>query len=587
MRVTYHVALDPARHELRVEIAIEAPPAGELSLVTPTWVPGDYGFETFARDIFEVRAVGLSHDAPLPVRRHGWSGYVVDAGGRSLTVSYRASASSVDFSEECGVLGDTNGVLLGTRYLHVAAHEGSCRVHYQVPAGWAIHHPAGARSLGGNAWDYDSYEQLLDTPVSFGQFDLVTRRVRGTDFHHVFLTRAVGFERGVDRLVGDLVKIAEVYADIFGSFPFEDYTYVLSFNPNDSWGLEHLTGTMIGLDPATFCDEDRYKVSIRVCAHELFHAWNVRRLRPAPLGHLQLERGCFTSGLWVAEGFTRFYEFLSCTRTGVYDAGQFFSAVTNYYTHLAALPAYARVSPADSSYASYLNHPKYPGRANSAIDYYDAGMVIAFETDVALRTGSSGRQSLDTVFAAFYEARVGKGAGYTVDEICTFFGARMAGLEERMRTQALEPGRLELPGQLRALGFEVTESDVPSLGVILQDGTGPRIASVLDDSPAGASGLASEDSIASVNGAPFSAEALAWAAANEEAVVLGAWRGNQPRTYTIRPDTRRTVTGLRWTGSASQAALIAQWLNTAFSPPAGQEFALDFYENFHGIETVI
>lgn len=587
MRVAYQVTLDPLRHELGVEMAIDDVPAGPLALATPTWVPGDYDFETFARDVFALQATDAASGAPVPWRREGWSGYVVDAPGGSLKLRYRASAASVDFSEECGVLGDRNGVLLGTRYLRVPAHDGACSVRYRVPAGWAIHHPSGAKPAGADTWVYDDYPQLLDTPVSFGQFDMVTRNVRGTKFHHLFLNRATGFEGGVERFVDELVKVAEVYCDIFGGFPFEDYTYVLSFNPNDSWGLEHLSSTMVGLDPGTFYGEDQYKVSIRVCAHELFHAWNVRRLRPAPLEHLALEHGCFSEGLWVAEGFTRYYEFLSCTRTGVYTPGQFFSTVTNYYTHLAALPAYAIVSPADSSAASYLNHGKYPGRGNSAIDYYDAGMVMAFELDGALRGATGGRQSLDTAFAGFYEAHVGKGAGYTVGQVCAFFEGCLPGLGSRLRTQALEPGRLALADRLRELGFEVTESDVPLLGLIMLGDVGPAVYTVLDESPASASGLAAEDTLTTVNGQPYSLQVLRWVAAHEASVVLGVLRGNQPRTYTIRPGRRRTITGLRWTGSGGQAALIAQWLRHPFAPRAGQDFPLDFYENFHGIETVI
>lgn len=587
MEVTYQVRLDPARHELDVVIEIADPPPGGLTLATPTWVPGDYDFATYGRDIFDVKALDRETGAPLPVRRRGWASYAVEADGRALRVRYRASAASVDFSEGCGVLGDLNGVLLGTRYLRVVEHNGGCAVRYQIPEGWAVHHPSGATPLGDNTWAYDGYERLLDTPVAFGQFDLISRDVRGTTFHHLFLNRAVGFEGGVEAFVDDLVKVSEAFHDIYGSFPFADYTFVMSFNPNDSWGLEHLSSTMVGLDPSTFYDEDQYKVSVRVCAHELFHAWNVRRLRPAPLMHLDFEAGDFTEGLWVAEGFTRYYEFLSCTRTGIYTPEQFLSAVTGYYTHLTAIPAYRRVSPADSSAASYLNHDKYPGRANSAIDYYDAGMVIAFELDAILRTETHGRQSLDTVFAAFYEAYVGKGAGYTVGMICAFFDQHLPGLGERLRAKALEPARLDLPAQLRALGFTVTEGPVPLLGVILANDTGPSVYSVLDDSPAGGSGLAAEDSLVNVNGYPFSLEALQWATAHEDEVLLDVVRGNQSRIYAVAPGTRRTVTNLAWAGSPEQAATLAAWLKAPFAPTTGQTFSLAFYENFHGIETVI
>lgn len=586
--VEYTVTLDPARHQLLVKMRIPNLPAGELRLQSPTWVPGDYSFANYGRDIFACSASDATNGAVLALRRDGLADYTVQHGGGELLVSYRAAASSADFSEACGVLGDQNGVLLGTRYLRVAGTNGPCLVNYEVPAGWPIHHPSGARQVGERSWEYTDYEQLLDTPVCFGRFDLITRNVRGTDFHHLFLTRGVGFDEGVEGFVDDLVKIADDYFTVFGSFPFADYTYVLSLNPGDGWGLEHLSASMVGLDPSTFYDTDQYKVSVRVCAHELFHAWNVRRLRPSPLDNLAhaLETGSFTDGLWVAEGFTRYYEFLSCTRTGVYSPGQFFSAVTSYYLHLAALPAYQCVSPADSSSASYLNHDKYPGRANSAIDYYDAGMVIAFELDAILRSETGG-QSLDSMFAAFYQRYAGQGAGYTIKDICAFAGDLVPGLGRRLWEKATQPARLELPAQLAKLGFKVIEQGVSYLGVIMQGDVGPALYSVLDNTPAGASGLAAEDVVCAVNGYPYSIEAIQQAGAHGREVVLDVMRGNQPHRYTIEPGQRTVIGELVWEGCAQQASLIAAWLGATFAPARGQVFALDFYENFHGVETVV
>jgi len=217
-----------------------------------------------------------------------------------VRVGYTANCASDELSEECGILGDRNGVLLGTRYLRVQDYAGPCRVTYERPHGWPIHHPSGAEQIGDSTWQYPSYEILLDTPVAFGAFDCLTRDVRGTPFHHLFLTRGVGFESRAEAFVERLVQVAEQFHDVFGSFPFADYTWVLSLNPADNWGLEHLTSTMIGLDPSTFYDADQNAVGVRTCAHELFHAWNVRRLRPAPLGHLDFTAGSFSEGLWVA-----------------------------------------------------------------------------------------------------------------------------------------------------------------------------------------------------------------------------------------------------------------------------------------------
>src|SRR5262249_8399791 len=148
-------------------------------------------------------------------------------------------------------------------------------------------------------------------------------------------------------------------------------------------------------------DDDARLQCMRVGGHELLHAWNVKRLKPKPIVNLDLSQGSFTDGLWVAEGFTRYYEFLLAVRAREMTPERFFSNVVNYWRHLTMRPAYARTSVADSSRATFLNHHRYPGAWNSSIDYYDAGMLVAFDIDAVLRRAKT-PSSLDAAFVAFY-----------------------------------------------------------------------------------------------------------------------------------------------------------------------------------------
>lgn len=583
--VWYRVQVFPEQHELAVEMTITAErPAGPLRLELPTWVPGDYSYFQFGRDLFDLRAAD-AHGNALAVSRDGWQAFEVEAATGAVTVSYRAYAYGNDLSEPAGILDSDFGVILGARYLHSPALLGPCRVTYELPTGWNVHHPSGARRVGtSTAWDYPSFEILLDTPVVMGDFDLRKRSVKGTTFFYAFVDRALGYDAEVDRFVDDVSKTALEFHDMFGSFPFDDYTFVLSMNPVNDWGLEHLSSTMCGLGPTVFIDPVAYAVGIRVCAHELFHAWNVRRLRPAMLGELDFYTGTFTDGLWVAEGFTRYYEFLTCTRTGAYTPDQFFSSVVNYKTHLAGTPAYRRVSAADSSLATYLNHQKYPGRCNNAIDYYDKGMLIAFELDVRLRLNGD---SLDHAFSAFYNRYAGKGAGYTVADVVSFFEARLPGLGAVVSGAALRPEHLDTDAMLAKLGFRLDVTPGSYVGLMFSDTTSPAIYGVLDDAPAGGAGLAPDDVLQRVNGFPYSFQALQWAAGRREPLTLDVLRGHRTITAKLVPQERQTDSALVWRGDEKQARLISTWLQTAFAPAQQQRFALDYYDNFHGIETIV
>jgi predicted metalloprotease with PDZ domain len=587
--VSYRVRVLPAQHELEVQMMLEGPLAqGVVRLEVPTWVPGDYSFTQYGRDLFALNAKDSRTGASLAVSRDGWQAFCVKNGNGGILVSYRAYAYATEFSEACGLLDSEYGVLLGGRYLQNPAWRGTCRVTYDLPSGWEVHHPAGAIRVGSStAWDYPNYETLLDTPVVMGTFDLIKKTVKGTDFYFAFVDRGIGYNSQVQHFVTRLAKVAEKFREIFGSFPFENYTFVLSLNPAAHWGLEHLTSTMCGLGPEVFIDADQTAHGIRVCAHELFHAWNVRRLRPAPLKQLDLYYGSFTEGLWLAEGFTRYYEFLVCTRTQVYTPEQFFSSLVNYYRHLVEVPGYERISAADSSLTSYLNHGKYPGRCNNSIDYYDKGMLIAFALDAELRMETP-EDSLDEAFRAFYERYMPNQLGYSTEEVLKFFEERHAGLAEMLAREVKGPFGLATESQLKRLGFRVEIESVAYLGLMFNNSTGPVIYNVLDTSPAGYSGIAPEDVITRVNGFPFSMKALAWVAKRADPVRLEILRGQRILVRDVTPVERRQIGALIWEGDKEQTQRIQSWLDRSdFQPSRGQRFNLEFYENFHGVETVV
>jgi predicted metalloprotease with PDZ domain len=350
---------------------------------------------------------------------------------------------------------------------------------------------------------------------------------------------------------------------------------------------------MCGIGADGFTDDDTFNVAIRVCAHEMFHAWNVRRLRPAPLLDLErrLETGCFTEGLWVAEGFTRYYEFVSCTSTGVYSAEQFFSNIVGYHDHLTRLPSYGRDSAVESSLATYLNHqPTYPGQSNNRIDYYDKGMLIAFGLDALLRMESN--TDLNEVFSAFFHKFVHwpntppREQGYTTEQVLDHFEGVLPGLGARLIREACQPGGLDTLDLLRRLGFSVTTTSISYLGIVFRD-NGNTISGTLDAAPAGMCGLASGDMIETINSYACDRKMLGWASAQDTTITLGVLRGHERLDFTLTPTTREAVSGLTWTGDAMQRSLISKWFGRPFEVAVGQAISLDFYKNFHGAATLV
>jgi predicted metalloprotease with PDZ domain len=595
--VNYDVSIDPDRLELAIKARFRGDFASGDALVvqTPNWVPGDYSFALFARDIFDLKATDLVTGAALEIRRDALTGFRVLEPGGDVELSYRVYAFEPDFGQTCGILNRNYAALLGTWYLFCKDHIGPCHVRYHLPDDWngRLHHASGAIAVDETAFDYPSYEILLDTPIVLGDFTLLERTVGGVPIYACFVDRAVGFDERAEEFADELAKIAQFFHDMFGGFPFADYTFVFSFNPMNYWGMEHLTSTMCGLGPDAFTDEDIYQVALRVCAHEMFHAWNVKRLRPTPLLDLEhrLDAGCFTEGLWVAEGFTRYYEFVTCTNTGTYSVEQFFSNIIGYHDHVTRLPSYERVSVVDSSLAAYLNHsPSYSGQANNSLDYYDKGMLIAFGLDGVLRMDSD--TNLNEAFSAFFHKMVSPQnmrqgeLGYTTDQVFDHFESVLPGLGARLAREVCQPGGLDTLDLLRRLGFTVTTAPLSYLGIFFTDDSN-TISGTLDEAPAGMCGLAKGDVIETINGYPCTRGSLIWAAAQGTFVTLRVLRGHERLDFTFEPTTREAVSGMTWSGDALQRSLISNWFGQPFESVDGQAIALDFYKNFHGIDTLV
>ncbi|HEY8208251.1 MAG TPA: hypothetical protein VIG99_12265 [Myxococcaceae bacterium] len=584
----YRVTVRPRAHVLDVSMELRGvPPGAPLALATPSWVPGAYAFMRYARDVYDLRATDES-GAELKVTREGLTGFKVEGARSSLVrVTYRAWAYDPAWGELCGLVDDEHAVLLGTRYLFAPALGGRCKVRYELPEGWALHHPGGAQLLDARTFEYPDHASLLDAPVVAGRFDVRTRTSGGATFDHVFLDRGFAFDTEVDAFVDQVMKASEACRAMFGGYPFQRYSFIFSFNPTAHWGLEHAHGTMIGLPQTVLIDPTERARAVRVAAHELFHAWNVCRLKPADLAPPDFTKGAFTESLWIAEGITRYYEFLFLVRAGVLTAEEMLSNVVNYYRHLAAMPAFARTSAADSSRATFLNHTRYPGSINNTVDYYDVGMLIAFDLDAAMRMASPAG-SLDAAFRAFYERYVSAPRGYSHQDVLEHFGAAGPGLRDLLRREVETAGGVQVVEALRALGFQLQQGKVRFAGLVLKDNAGPEVANVLDTGPSGESGLAPGDVLELVDGLPFHLKAFKWLIEHRDQVPVRVRRGHRTRDFTLSVGERTDLTGLTWNGTEAQLQRMRDWMGRPeLSWKAGQAIPLTSFENFHGIQAVL
>jgi predicted metalloprotease with PDZ domain len=515
--ITYRLSMSrPVSHLFEVSILIELPDELKdkpLQLQMAKWSPGRYGVFDFAKNVQEVRAV--AEGAVRPVSRindQTWSVSPLDA--TNLTVSYKVFANDLDgtFSQLNARHANYNG---GSIFMYVVNHKPDpVKLTIQAPAGWKIvngrlDHP------GQTEWQFPNWDVMIDTPTEMApdwtQDDFV---VDGTKYHVV--VHSLGDEGGKrPALVKDIEKIVRAEVAMWGPPEFDEYTFLLHFAADDRSGdgMEHLTSTQI-IRPGALADPGTYEDTLGTVAHEFFHVWNVKRLRPQELGPWDFTRPVATRGLWVAEGFTNYYGHLMLRRAGIVDDKKFLAGEAETIKRVESAQGSRLMSAEESSLAApFIDnapHAQTTNLHNTSISYYPKGELIGMVMDLLVRGRSKGRSSLDDVMRAMYEEFYLKspnssyylrGRGYQPEDLQRIVSLR-SGVDfgDFFKRHVRDVELLPYDEAFAYVGLRLVKTpakDPYDLGLSLQPGPMRQImvANVRNNSPAENAGLQAGDVI--------------------------------------------------------------------------------------------
>jgi predicted metalloprotease with PDZ domain len=215
------------------------------------------------------------------------------------------------------------------------------------------------------------------------------------------------------RLVRDLKKLVEEAAALFGGLPYERYLFLLHLAPGARGGLEHRASQSVALDPWAFRPEKAYRGAILLFSHELFHAWNVKRIRPEVLGPFDYTKEVHTKDLWAMEGITSYYEVLLAVRAGLLTPEQAFEEwMTSWSGHLET-PGRSVQSAEMASFDTWIRfYRPDENSVNVAESYYRRGQLLGLALDLTLRGATAGRRGLDDVMRLLWRRWGSKGRGY-------------------------------------------------------------------------------------------------------------------------------------------------------------------------------
>ena len=538
-KVDYAVTVrNDDRSAYLVEMTIAHPP-DPARVAIPAWAPGSYRLTHGGRNIADFTAATESGE-PLAVTRVDSLTWSI-ATGAAPRVVVRYSAA-VRHAEEWArpnnrwFLRETSGLVDGPRtFLYLEGRTLSpSHVTFRLPPGWEIGTGLVPTTDPAVFWA-PSYDVLIDSPALVGRF--ATFRFTAGGVPHRAVVDLNGGRPGFDTLafVDMLRRISETAIGIFGSAPYKDYTYIFA---GTGGGLEHLNSTTIGINLGRMAENPHAHQG--VTAHEFFHAWNVKRIRPAELGPFDYSRPVRTLNLWISEGITDYYTRLILVRAGLDSVPGFLRGVATAIAAHRRNPGRLTISPERSSWTTW-DGPQANG--GEAISYYLQGDVLGLLLDVAIRDSTDGRASLDDVMRHLFDHFAGE-RGFTSEDALNAVNT-VSGRDFHDFWRRYVSGTAEIPWDeaLRAVGWRVEFTPVrlpdTRLALLRPAGYGGYLRVVVPPGSAAArAGVRSGDELVSVNGRSIGAGADLTAATRALAV------GDQIRVRIVRAGVERD---LAWT----------------------------------------
>ncbi len=502
----YHLSCpEPATHLFHLALEVQRP--GEaIELALPVWTPGSYLVREFAR---HLEAVTAADDAgrPLPVERLDKHRFRVRSGGAAaVTVRWRVYAN--ELTVRTSHLDATHGfvspagVFLSVRGREAEPHT----VVVAPPPGWQV-----ATALAGGPLQFTArdYDELVDSPLELGTHRLATFEALGVPHQLAVWGRG---NLDLTRLSVDLETIVEAVGGFWGGLPYQRYLFILHLTGKGRGGLEHLASTAVLYPRMGFSDAEAYGDALSLLIHEFFHAWNVKRLRPAALTPYRYDGEQYTRLLWWFEGGTSYYEQLLLARAGLLPARRYLRSLGRLLTTLARTPGAAKLTVEEASQLAWVKlYRPDENSGNSGVSYYLKGELVALALDLALRRAG---HDLDGVMREAY-ARWAQG-GLPEDGIEQLVAERLGpeaartlfdatvrshgmpsldlaqvglGLRRRVAQGADDKGGTPGKGEERRAGW---------LGA--EFGAGLTVKSVREGSPAWRAGLTADDELVAEGG---------------------------------------------------------------------------------------
>jgi predicted metalloprotease with PDZ domain len=396
----------PETHYFEVEMELVDFKSPTLDIKMPVWAPGSYLVREFASKVNLVRAKDAQGKS-LEVNKVDKNTWRIQTNKASkVVVNYEVYA--FELTVRTSFLDQTHGYVNGTSvFMYVDQFKqlpGKLTViphaSFKKVATSLSRETEGLAADNAHFFAFKDYDELADCPIEIGNHLEFSFTASGIP-HHVAIYGEGNFD--VDKLKYDMAKIVEACTNVFGQNPNKEYWFIIHNTTSGGGGLEHTNSTTLNVNRWTYTGS-KYMGFLSLVAHEYFHLWNVKRIRPIELGPFDYDKENYTTLLWVMEGFTSYYDELILRRAGFYTEDEYLNTLFGTINSVENQPG-TRVQPvAHSSFDAWIKaYRPNENSYNSTISYYSKGQVLAALFDAMIVANSNGKKSLDDLMRRLYD----------------------------------------------------------------------------------------------------------------------------------------------------------------------------------------
>ena len=506
-RINYRVAMpQPSSHLFEVVLLVQDYTLPQLDLKLPVWTPGSYLVREYAKHLqdFGAKSGGNTLKWSKVAKNH-WQVETSRLEDQTIEIRYRVFAN--ELSVRTNHLDATHGYFNGAAiFFRIPGWDKQpIEIAIALPQDdWQVTTPLPEVAGQINTYIAADFDTLVDSP-----FEMGTQQV------HKFAALGKAHELAIwggksniapEKVIADTQKIIEVEAKIFGGLPYDRYIFLLHLSTQGNGGLEHKYACSLNYPRFGFRASDKYNRFMQLVAHEFFHLWNVKRIRPKALEVFDYDAENYTPSLWFSEGTTSYYDLTIPLRAGIYDVKTFLQNLSKEITRYELTPG-RKVQPvSESSLDAWIKLYRPEANSNnSQISYYLKGEMVSLLLDLLIRERHDNQKSLDDVMLKMWQQFGREEIGFTPQQLQEAI-ASVAGIDLTDFFAKYIDGTEELPFNyyLELFGLQVVGDDseaFPCLGIKVSSEHGREVIKFVETgTPAFIAGIDPGDELLAIDG---------------------------------------------------------------------------------------